>query len=359
MANKKHILIAVCGLTPQVITETLYYFFVIRKQPLSEVYVITTISGKEKIKNTLFDGDILEKLRERFKKLKVKKDFIFNEENINIVTDSNGNPLQDIKTIEHNEQVAEVIWKVIEQYTKREDVVVHCSIAGGRKTMGVYAGIIMSLLGRKDDTLTHILVDTEKESSDFFFPEKPEDENKLNLAEIPYVRLRELLNISEKKLNFVTRVRDYQKELDEKFSLQRLELNYENKVIDGGNCGKVKLSEREFFVYTILAERRKSCSCEEGCSNCFLDITSLINESEKHYERFDRYFSTKRKFDKSKIYEVISRIKNKIEGSNFFRKDLINIKRIGRNKNYKYGIGLSQNKIVLTGQPTKNQAIDL
>ncbi len=157
MANKKHLLIAVCGLTPQVITETLYYFYKIRKQPIKEVYVITTLPGKNKITETLFKGGILSKL---CKILKISpEDIKFNENMIHLITGKNGSPLEDIRTIEDNERVAEAVWNVIEEQTRQDNVIVHCSVAGGRKTMGVYAAIIMSLLGRKGDTLSHILVD--------------------------------------------------------------------------------------------------------------------------------------------------------------------------------------------------------
>ncbi len=158
--------------------------------------------------------------------------------------------------------------------------------------------------------------------------------------------MREIFGIREKKLNFVKRIKDYQREL-EGVVLKKLKIDFEEKMLDGENCGKVKLSEREFILYSMLAERRKQCHCEEGCSSCFLDITSLMDEIPKHYERFSRYFSHIEFDDKSTVYEVISRIKDKIDGSNFFRKDLIKVKTIGRRKNYKYGIGLSKNKIQL------------
>src|SRR3990170_7474681 len=57
MGMKKEILIAVAGLTPQVVTETLYYLTQVKKprSKISEIYVITTSDGKREILDKLLD----------------------------------------------------------------------------------------------------------------------------------------------------------------------------------------------------------------------------------------------------------------------------------------------------------------
>ncbi len=345
--SKKHILIAVCGLTPQVITETIYYFYKIKKQPIKEVYVITTLPGKEKIKEALLKQGILNKL---CKTLKINKDFKFGKDTIYLVTDKKGNPLDDIRTIYDNERVAEVIWDVVKEHTDREDVVVHCSVAGGRKTMGVYAGLVMSLLGRKHDTLSHILVDEKKESSDFYFPLSKADEDKLSLAEIPYLKLRELFNITEKKLNFVQRIRNYQKELDEGLIPKKVKITYEDKILDAGRSGRVKFSEREFFIYSLFAYKRKGCSCKNGCSKCFLDVSSITKEIPQHLKRYSNYFTQPKIFEnmtKENIYEIITRIHTKIEKEDIFKKEFFKIQKHGKRQNLRYGLSIPSQKIVL------------
>jgi hypothetical protein len=78
------------------------------------------------------------------------------------------------------------------------------SIAGGRKTMGYYAGYALTLFGRPQDRLSHVLVSEEFENNrDFYFPtikrqiiyskkNKPLDTSKaiVTLAQIPFVQLR-------------------------------------------------------------------------------------------------------------------------------------------------------------------------
>jgi hypothetical protein len=78
------------------------------------------------------------------------------------------------------------------------------SLAGGRKTMGYYAGYALSLYGRAQDRLSHVLVTEPFEQSwNFFYPTPyprviETKDNKLadtqtaqvTLAEVPFVRLR-------------------------------------------------------------------------------------------------------------------------------------------------------------------------
>ena len=85
------------------------------------------------------------------------------------------------------------------------DCALHVSIAGGRKTMGYYVGYALSLFGRPQDRLSHVLVSEPFESNwEFFYPAPASRvmttrDNKLvdaadarvTLAEIPFLRLRE------------------------------------------------------------------------------------------------------------------------------------------------------------------------
>jgi hypothetical protein len=80
----------------------------------------------------------------------------------------------------------------------------HVSIAGGRKTMGFLAGHALSLFGRPQDRLSHVLVaDSFVTRPDFFYPPKSPrviydqmnrpvrtDQAQLVLADIPFLRLR-------------------------------------------------------------------------------------------------------------------------------------------------------------------------
>jgi len=75
-----------------------------------------------------------------------------------VIKNKYDNELEDIRNTDDNECAANFITSVIREFAKRNDVVIHCSVAGGRKTMSVFAGLAMTLVGRKQDHLYHVLV---------------------------------------------------------------------------------------------------------------------------------------------------------------------------------------------------------
>lgn len=90
------------------------------------------------------------------------------------------------------------------QFTAADDTELHASIAGGRKTMGYYLGYALSLFGRPQDRLSHVLVSEPFEATwEFFYPTPYSHiievrdrglvdtaEARVSLAEIPFVSLR-------------------------------------------------------------------------------------------------------------------------------------------------------------------------
>lgn len=201
----RRILLAVSGMSPQILTETLYAIAVAEKsKPFipTEVHLITTQEGARRAKLELLHV-------ETGKFLQLCKDYQFNgiefsEANIYVITDKTGTFLDDIKTPADNEAAADFITDIVSKLTRDDDSSVHVSIAGGRKTMGYYLGYALSLYGRSQDRLSHVLVTDKYESlRDFFYPTLEShviydrDHNPLDtkqaevmLAEIPFVRLR-------------------------------------------------------------------------------------------------------------------------------------------------------------------------
>ena len=126
-----------------------------------------------------------------------------------VVRGMDGEELDDIRSPADNERLADCITQAIREYTQDAEAALHVSIAGGRKTMGYYAGYALSLFGRPQDRLSHVLVTPGYEGNpDFFYPtptsqkiKKPGDsdlengldsaEAEVTLAEIPFIRLRD------------------------------------------------------------------------------------------------------------------------------------------------------------------------
>jgi CRISPR-associated protein (TIGR02584 family) len=199
----KRILLAVIGLTPQVVTETIYALARL-ETPFypTELHIITTQEGFSRIRLTLL-GDHpawLTRLRKDYQLPAIA----FDESHIHVLTDNEGIALEDIRTDADNECLANTITQTIARLTQDNHCALHVSLAGGRKTMGYYAGYALSLFARPQDRLSHVLVSAPFESHpEFYYPtpyrnivytrdKKPLDtqEAEVSLAQIPFVRIR-------------------------------------------------------------------------------------------------------------------------------------------------------------------------
>ncbi|MEE9322541.1 MAG: CRISPR-associated ring nuclease Csm6 [Granulosicoccus sp.] len=201
----RRILLAVTGLSPQVVTETLYALAVSGKPAFipTEVHLITTAEGAERARLMLLDaaaGRFFQFLEE----YSIDPYAItFDETHIHVVNNTDGIPLTDIQTEADNSAVANAITEKVRTFTEDDGCALHASIAGGRKTMGFYLGYALSLYGRAQDRLSHVLVNPPFDSHHhFYYPpatprrlmirERPAHtrDARVMLADIPFVRLR-------------------------------------------------------------------------------------------------------------------------------------------------------------------------
>lgn len=197
----RNILVAVTGASPQVLTETLFGLHIQGKVLPEEVFVITTKNSKQMLIDGLFEQGHWQKLITDYSLPQIT----FSESNIWVITDDQGNELDDAKREEDQSTMADFITRKVAKLTADSNCAIHASIAGGRKTMAFYMGYAMSLYGREQDALSHVFVNDEFEFvKDFYYP-TPDDnwiEGKFNsgpvntrdaqvtLAEIPFVRMR-------------------------------------------------------------------------------------------------------------------------------------------------------------------------
>ena len=179
--SKRTILIAGIGTSPAVLTETVWAL-AHQKKPVvpDEIVVITTKSGREVLQGTMMSGSpsVWERLKAalRKEKIAIEGKLVFGEASIHAIPDKDGNVLSDLRTGDDNLLAADFMLREIRQYTEASDTVVLCSIAGGRKTMSALLFSCMTLLGREDDKVYHVLPPPEFEGGSvqppFFFPER-------------------------------------------------------------------------------------------------------------------------------------------------------------------------------------------
>ncbi len=220
----RRILLCVSGNSPQIITETLYALAVETdgRPPFvpTEIRVLTTSRGAEQTRLSLLAADRA-KLRELCQDYRLTG-IHFDEQCIEVFKRTDGSPLEDIITPDDNRDAADHITRLVAELTNDAQTAIHASIAGGRKTMGFYLGYAMSLFGREQDRVSHVLVsDGFTDHRDFFFkPKKPVTlrnaqgwemstaDARIHLAEIPIVRLgsTEFGVVSDRKMGFAEAV---------------------------------------------------------------------------------------------------------------------------------------------------------
>lgn len=200
----RRILLAVTGLSPQIVTETLYALAHAEPAFLpTEIHLLTTLEGARLAKAALLhpDGGQFHALLADYPALGRP---VFDETSIQVITAVDGTPLSDIRTPADNTAAADAITARVAQLTRDENAALHVTIAGGRKTMGFYLGYAFSLYARPQDRLSHVLVSQPFENHPEFFypPARPKRlatrdgrhidtaEANVTLAEIPVVLLR-------------------------------------------------------------------------------------------------------------------------------------------------------------------------
>lgn len=173
--HPRRVLLAVCGLSPQIVTETLYALAVAapgedRFVP-TEVEVITTSVGARRVVEDLLatPGGAFHRLCRDYGLTGIR----FGVAQVHTVNGADGRPLSDIRTADDNSRLADAIATRVRELTADPACALHVSLAGGRKTMGFYAGYALSLFGRAQDRLSHVLVSEPFESAPGFWYPRP------------------------------------------------------------------------------------------------------------------------------------------------------------------------------------------
>lgn len=262
----RRILYAVLGLSPQILTETLYALLKSDEQFIpTEIHVLTTTKGAQHCKLALFNehGGWFYKFCQDYDLDGIE----FNENHIHTLQNQQGEEIDDIRTPEENNAVANQISLQIREFTQQDDTAVHVSIAGGRKTMGFYAGYALSMFGREQDRLSHVLVEPQFEGHPNFFYPTPYSsvirtrdqlgilevrDAKVDLAYLPIVRMRHAIDekLIEQTQDFSGMVNLLQRTFEE----PGLVIIRKTRTLQIGEQ-KIELSPANFVFYVWMVER--------------------------------------------------------------------------------------------------------
>jgi len=241
----KNILICGSGLTPQVVTETLYCLSVQKKVKIDELYIVTTSRGREviigedeQIKLPPLKGE-LKRMCAKYK-IQMPK-FDYNDDHI-IVAKDQSIEMPDIRNDKQNKLFPNKLCEFINEKTKDRTDVLFCSISGGRKSMSVDMAFALSLFGREKDKLLHVLTH-EKNEFKSFYPVTKKEEKDLELSEVPYVKLRSIIGKQTK-----SKVFSQMKYTDlVEFAQQELKLAFTDKLIIDTGKNEITLGDYEPF----------------------------------------------------------------------------------------------------------------
>jgi len=301
----KNILLAVCGLSPQVITEALYALHQEGRR-VDAIRVITTRSGKDIINAALLspvDGRYYQYLRE----YGIDPGQIdFHAGHVYSVTDENGREIDDISDEDDNELVLKKCLDITFDLTRDPETAVFSLVAGGRKTMTSCLTLAAQMYGRKQDRIYHVLVSPEFESNrDFFYP--PPEPTRIELKDKdgqPFFKSTEYARISLIPMPFVSirdRLSDRLLKVPGDPATLMLSVIREAKPVLTVNIPDKKLIYKDMeldlppallTIYAFFAMQKKDCRLEKtscrACYDCFLSIQDIFAAQEKITELYRR-----------------------------------------------------------------------
>lgn len=314
----RRVLLVVIGKTPQIVTETLYRLTVQTERPFvpTEVHLITTQEGADSARNALLGVADNQGWIHQFQLDFNLPDLGFTNERIHVIRDTEGAFLDDSESTEHNRTASDYITRVIYKLCCDATCALHVSLAGGRKTMSFYAGYALSLYGRNQDRLSHVLVDLPFQSNkDFFYPRpKPErievgnqyyntHDAKIILSDIPFVRMRygvppALLRGEAGYQESVDRIQQLNAPPVLKFQKSRTRLSI--------NGIDIELKPVEYCYYLWMCQRslQEQGVLEPALENSLQDFLALyaelFNEVSGLYERVEEVLGERVEEDKRK-----------------------------------------------------------
>jgi CRISPR-associated protein (TIGR02584 family) len=337
--GKKIILVAGMGMTPAVLTETVWAL-AHQKQPVvpDEIVVITTLTGKTNLQRDVMKSGVWKRMCEdlRKEKIDVEGKLILGTTSFQVIPDAQGNEIKDLRTGEDNLRAADTMLKTLRQYTDSSDTVVLASIAGGRKTMSALLLSCMSLVGRAEDKVYHVLTASDFEGRmdpPFFYPEKgvtyknskgdpcKASNDAIELFEVPFVRMGGLYKATyrENMPSYRTLVNQIQAEIEPEIE------------IDAGK-GSVRVSGKEVSVgpcelatLLILARRISDagdiyvrlCNLKKEASKCggwFLKFQKTwgdLGDYDKASQMSTYDYASQEK--RQSVSKVLSRLREKLK----------------------------------------------
>ncbi len=369
----KNILLAVCGLSPQVITETLYAIHQSGRR-VDAVHVITTREGRDRIFSSL-----LAERQGHFHRYLAEygfgpHDIAFDASTIHGITRDDGRELTDIIDERDNEATLRTCLERTFDLTRNPDAAVFFSVAGGRKTMSACLAVAAQMYSRPQDRIYHVLVSPEFENSpEFFYPPKASRAiplvdaagqpyyketryAKVNLVHLPFVSIRNRLSdrLLTRPMDPATLMLSLVREDQNRLTVHLLQ----GKLVYRGL--ELDLMPARMALYAFFALHKKDCALSStdcrDCDDCFMDIHQLFAAQKRITDLYKKLCGAR------PIEEMSDTGITNLNADNFnsykgkIRKDLLDrfgpyalndleIASRGKRPNTRYGLVIDRNRI--------------
>jgi CRISPR-associated protein (TIGR02584 family) len=350
------VLLAVTGMSPAILTETLWAL-AHESEPVipGRVVVVTTTEGRRFIREQLFQPSpqlsgcspweaLRQALTAAGHDLKGRLRFGGTGDDIHVITacdpaTGTTQELADLRTREDNDAAADFLLERVRALVENPDTHLITSLAGGRKTMGALLYACMTLIGRETDRLTHVLVSPPFETlRGFWFPAQPGGlitagagheagtnfdpaGAKVELADVPFVPLRNLFKreLGRGAGTFKLLMESCREQV-RRSSGEAVRLTVEQSRCEiEVNGTRVKLAPREHAMLLFLAHRAKTGEPPIGAYAEAIDpineFCKSLRDSLPDHDISDwrQMLSPKQVFaDNEDIRKEVSRIRNKL-----------------------------------------------
>jgi CRISPR-associated protein (TIGR02584 family) len=309
-APRRVLAVCLAGLSPAVVTEALYAL--ITRRPLAvvpwAVHVVTTHAAYPRVVGQLLGPTGgLARLREQCRL--ATGTLRCTPREVHVLADSAGRPLDDIRTPEDSRAAGEFIGRLVHELAGDSGVELHCSLAGGRKTMSALLATALQLHGRPGDRLYHVLVNEPFERiPNFLFPLRPpvryrvdgrivdSRRARIELAEVPFVRLGAAARrLGYDQLALERVAAELEAEALGRLVPEPLSLDLPHRTARIGDQ-VLRLPPLELTLYAVYAQSRSACSapaCRGGgrCARCHLEDTEVV---ERRGQLLELYRATQR-----------------------------------------------------------------
>ncbi len=371
----RNILLAVSGLSPQIITEAMYALLSQGKH-VDELHIITTEPGKRLI-DSWFIVDNNGPLQQLLRAFGIDPStFFFGSETI-YVPKKYDKEITDIFSEDDNEVLLALCLEKACRFTALSNNRLWFLVAGGRKTMTSCLTLAAQIYGRKQDRIFHVLMSPDFENSpDFWYPPKEptlvrlKNRNgeffyknaryaKINLISIPFVSVRHHLENSllssphSPGTLLASLIRE---------DRECLVVSLKNRTVSLGSR-ELDLNPACLALYAFFITKKLTASCPAdvdclSCSRCCLSIGQVYSHQPEITELYNRIIGQEKlpetmsdtgiaSLTSENFNSYKSKIKKKFEAHFGYRAAELIIAGKGKRPDTRYGILYSKERIVM------------